>query len=225
MRFEVTKTTEHARDAAAPDTDATRDVVRRLIDETEAAAPVPQSAPTPKPRISTGWHMADPDAQIVPGSGTRPILSIAIEDVPAESRLRLTADRVRRTVVRFFKRPDAPRWLALVTLMVATAAWPWMVAGMFGLALAAAAITWFTLGPDRASELVAEWHARLAVREPETAETLRRRAAKVSRVLAGIAEKLPERWTAGLYLPDFEPEREMPEKMKEDPFDRLSRHA
>jgi hypothetical protein len=223
MRFDVTKTTDIARDAAAPD--ATVDVVRRLIDETVVTDEAPQIAPAAKPRVSTGWHMADPDMQLVAGQSDRPILSIALEDVPRDSRLRLFAGRVLTRTVRFFKRPDAPRWLALVTLMVAIAAWPWTVATLVGVALAGAAITWFTLGPDRASELVAEWHANLARRDPDAAESLRRRAALVTRVIAGIADKLPERWTAGLYLPDFEPEREMPDKMKDDPFDRLSRHA
>lgn len=123
---------------------------------------------------------------------------------------------------RFLRRPDAPRQIAIAALVVFVAFWPWFILVMIVLVLATAAISWFTLGPDRASELIVAWYRRLEKRDPQEAETLRRRAAAASRWLTAMAARLPERWTAGLYLPDFEPDAGAPAELQDDPFDRLA---
>ena len=83
-------------------------------------------------------------------------------------------------------------------------------------------IIYFSLGPDRVDASVAAWHARLRRRDFDKAEDIRRRAAFWSKRISAIVGRLPEKWTTGLYLPDFEEAPELPEKMKKDPFDRLA---
>ena len=47
------------------------------------------------------------------------------------------------------------------------------------------------------------------------------RAATASAWIGDLLAALPESWTRGLYLPDFEPEPDPHEKLSEDPFERL----
>lgn len=89
--------------------------------------------------------------------------------------------------------------------------------------LACAGLAW-GLGYDRIRRMVlARFHAIQAA-DPARAEALRLRAAGLSRRLDHMLGYLPDRWTRGLYLPDFEPE-EAPEAFSADPFDRLERGA
>ena len=52
---------------------------------------------------------------------------------------------------------------------------------------------------------------------------MRSRAAKTSAAIGVIVDRLPESWTQGLYLPDFDEPDDLAEKWKSDPFDRLNR--
>ncbi len=100
---------------------------------------------------------------------------------------------------------------------------PWAVLGMALLALMIGLITYFSLGgPDRVAELVVAWYQRKKAREPERAEEIRARAARISLRLSKIVDRLPEGWTQGLYLPDFEETKPpLPDCLAKDPFDRL----
>jgi hypothetical protein len=49
-----------------------------------------------------------------------------------------------------------------------------------------------------------------------------RRSGGMSKLISGIVERLPDKWTTGLYLPDFEEPAELPDKMQSEPFDRLT---
>jgi hypothetical protein len=125
------------------------------------------------------------------------------------------------SVTTFFQRPGASRTLAILMLSIVFFVMPWFVLSLVLLSVLIASIIYFSLGPDKVGALVAAWHARLRSRDPDKAEDARSRAALWSNRISAIADCLPEKWTAGLYFPDFEKESELPEKMKTDPFDRL----
>lgn len=209
------------------------DLVRRLIDEAEAApappaqrqpvgasveAVAPSAAPDDAPPVS---RRVVPRAQPRPAAGFDDLLSQDDCETCGEPRPGWRR-RAQASARAFLARPEATRELALAFLAVSVIVWPGYVAALATLALLAAAITWLTLGPDEAAERIAAWHGRLAARDPAKAETIRRRAARVSRAIARLADRLPDHWTTGLALPDFKPPQEAPAKLKDDPFDRLA---
>ena len=100
---------------------------------------------------------------------------------------------------------------------------PWLIPVSVLLVLACTAIVYFTLGLDRSAELLRAGYDRLAARRPDLAARLRARGIRASAAITRLIARLPERWVGGLYLPDFEPRGDLPEKMREDPFDRLKR--
>lgn len=124
--------------------------------------------------------------------------------------------------MRFLRRPDAPRLLAIAVLAALISLAPMAILMLCTLAVLTTLAAYRLLGSDRASKLGWAWYARARQRDPEKAETIRRRAAYLSTCASGLLDRLPSRWTAGLYLPDFEEPRPLPEKMNTDPFDRLA---
>ena len=110
--------------------------------------------------------------------------------------------------------------VALVALAVFVPGWTLLLVAMSLLLILIAVMG--ILGVDRLAAMGKRWFRRYHERDPEAAEKLRRRAARVSSRLSWGLEKLPESWTRGLYLPDFAPHPEPPAKMKADPFERLS---
>ncbi|PIE08860.1 MAG: hypothetical protein CSA74_00230 [Rhodobacterales bacterium] len=125
-------------------------------------------------------------------------------------------------VRNFFRRPDAKWKTALVLLVLFflffTAE---ALLLLFFLVLFVVAV-WALVGPDAIEEMVVKWYDRLKARNPEKAEEVRLRAASVSRFLNEWIEKLPDEWTQGLYLPDFEPDGYVSEKAMVDPFEELA---
>jgi len=117
-------------------------------------------------------------------------------------------------------RPD-PRHMALLLLAIIVLSMPWLIPVLLLLGLIILLISYLTLGHDRASELVSSCHGWLARRDPQGAETLRSRAERISTRLSTWAGYLPDRWTSGLYLPDFSLPDETEEKLADDPFNRL----
>lgn len=87
--------------------------------------------------------------------------------------------------------------------------------------MAVLAISYFTLGHDRATEICLQGYELLYQYKPGHAEYLRDWAARQTTALERLLSYLPESWISGLYLPDFEAETGIPEKMQMDPFDRL----
>lgn len=243
---------------SANDTGDTLDIVRRLIDEADAA-PAPEAVATPaktpveKAPAATKTAKKAPKAipvaeapqpaPVVEQPMTRPITRsmspseqhgfdelLSPEecnecvDAP-DSWSKRAFDAAVVAAKEFFLRPEAPREMALALLAISTILWTGYVAAMAVLVVVSFVITWFTLGPDESAERIVAWHARLAERDPEKAETIRLRAAKVSRFVTKIVERLPDHWTTGLVVPDFEPSQDLPEKMKDDPFARLASEA
>ncbi len=122
-------------------------------------------------------------------------------------------------LLRFLARPDAPRRLAIGLLLVFVILWPGKVFGLTLLVPLGLLILWSSVGSSGCRELIVLWHRRLKARDPDKAERIRLRAKAVSRALGRGLDRLPKRWTQGIYLPDFEPEGYVPEKLKVDPFE------
>ena len=161
-------------------------------------------------------HAAAP----VPESRLRRMLRRLRQALGAWIRARLAAASAQ--VAAFLRRPDAPRRLAVALLVIFVIAWPWKVLLLTLLIPLAGLITWASVGSDGCVELVEKWYERLRARDPAKAERIRLRAAAVTRTLNHGLERLPESWTRALYLPDFETDGYVPEKLKVDPFEELA---
>ena len=184
----------------APEIDAVRNLVKEEITLlTRPEKPARVDAPSPPKK-----HRAAP------------------KEGKASNWFRWTAQALAHTVATFFRRPDAARILAILMLFVIVVIMPWFILSLALLGMLITLIIYFSLGPDRVGALVAAWYTRLSRRDLDKAEDIRRRAAFWSKRLSAIVDRLPEKWTTGLYLPDFEEASELPEKMKTDPFDRLA---
>lgn len=109
----------------------------------------------------------------------------------------------------------------LVMALTVTLAKPWLIPAALAAAIFTTVVAYLTMGHDRSVELVLQWYAQLERHRPDLAEKLRLRAARWSRWAGGKLSNLPEKWVEGLYLPDFEEPDELPEKMQQDPFERL----
>ncbi len=130
--------------------------------------------------------------------------------------------RVWQRVHAFLRRPDATRRIGLALLVAAVLAFPLQVLKLSLLVPLALIIAWASIGSDGLVELVVKWYTKLKARDPDKAETIRARAAAVSRLLNRGIEKLPEDWTRGVYLPDFETDGYVPEKAMVDPFEEFA---
>ena len=112
---------------------------------------------------------------------------------------------------------------ALILLMLLR---PRLVFWVIFLTLVLLVIVYFTLGPDACAEKIAKSYQWIAHRWPETAEKLHRRASTSLKRIGVVLDKLPERWTDGIYLPDIDgSETEILLAAQPDPFDRLTEQA
>ncbi|PIE09149.1 MAG: hypothetical protein CSA73_00010 [Rhodobacterales bacterium] len=143
------------------------------------------------------------------------------QDLSPAGQAKDVLNTLLRPVRSFLARPDAPRLLVTATLAVIVVLWPLVVLGAVLLAVALAAVAWFSLGPDRVYEMILDGYWRLHARNPDRAEALRARAAGLSARLTRLLERLPDRWTQGLYLPSFEEPRSDVCEDDSDPFERL----
>lgn len=157
-------------------------------------------------------------AQSQPKQGSRPTA-----DTKKKKAKDTRLARIMRPVLALLARPDMPRILAIVLLVVLTVLHTGLVLFMAAMAVVLALVLYFSFGPDRVRTWILRRYSTFKARDPDAADRLRRRAAWVSRAAGAVANRLPERWTQGLYLPDFEEPEEGSEKWESDPFDRLSR--
>ena len=132
------------------------------------------------------------------------------------------AQWILKPALSFLRRPDAPRILSFLLLLTIFVLKPGLVVFLFVMGLLIGLVLFFSFGPDRVQNWVINRYRRLRERDADAAERIRRRAAGAIKRLSAIVEKLPERWTTGLYLPDFEEPAELPENLKSDPFERLA---
>lgn len=195
-------------EAHPEDTARAVDAIRNLICREEGIDPdlYPETGGQPRPmtrpepaRGGVARILPDPAPENTPASALR---------TPAPAQRRASAAKQPATPAREPAQSGGfrPSWkLSGAIFAVATMLWrPWLIPSLVLLTLAVAAILWLSIGPDRASQGIAAWHARMARRNPARAETLRRFAARCSLRAERIASHLPDRWTRGLYFPDFE---------------------
>ena len=138
----------------------------------------------------------------------------------AGQRRRLVTARVLSVRERAHRR-NGLIGLGLVTLALILLLPPWVAPALFVGVVVAAIAMMAVLGYDGLSELAIAHYRHLQIKDPERAEAQRARAARIAARLNRLIEVLPESWTRGLYIPDFEPGPEPPEKMRADPFERL----
>ncbi len=97
---------------------------------------------------------------------------------------------------------------------------PWLIP----LALLAVAVLVVAMGSDRvAAALTRVYHWRHA-RNPDRAERFRARIDRLATGMDAVLDRLPERWTTGLYMPDFSREALLDDldEGRPDPFDRIA---
>lgn len=79
------------------------------------------------------------------------------------------------------------------------------------------------VGTDRIGRAAMRGYRWLEARRPDRAEALRARADRAAMRLDQLLDRLPARWTQGLYLPDFSRDALSPDApdLERDPFERL----
>ena len=119
-----------------------------------------------------------------------------------------------------------PRHFILIALVTAVILRPWLVLWGSLLFFALATILYFSLGPDFWTNKITRLYLWLVRKSPASAEKIRLAARRTSRRMEKMLEKLPARWTSGLYLPDFDPPAQHdPFDDRPDPFERLQQVA
>lgn len=187
-----------------PQPDVTLEAIRKLVSEASAAPPVD----------------ADPAQTEVQKADPAPLSKAPATHTAQGGRrwLKRGAASVSRLMALFLHRPDAPRILAILLLVTFVLLKPWVFVSLFAAILVTLAVVYLSVGPDRLRRLVLAWFHRLQRRNPERADAVRQRAARIGARVSSLLERLPETWTFGLYVPDFE----QPPQNAPDPFDRLA---
>lgn len=154
-----------------------------------------------------------------------------VRGIPENSRLRikrglekLKSEAIRKPSAKSPSRRSG-KGVMFGTILIALAIFllpPWVPIAAIVLALIGLIGFLSIVGTERISAWIVARYFRLKREDPEQAERLRYKAARASAALTRLAGRLPEKWVQGLYLPDFEPAADMPEKMRTDPFERLS---
>ncbi|MDQ2091231.1 hypothetical protein [Marimonas arenosa] len=129
-------------------------------------------------------------------------------------------DRLKARIASY----EPKRKHSAVLLLLAVMIWkPWLIPGLLFLGLWIVLIAYFTLGPDRVTELVLVFWEWFSKRRPETAQRVLERVQRGADRVDGWLTALPESWTDGVYLPDFGRSAAVSqtEAMDADPFDRL----
>lgn len=142
---------------------------------------------------------------------------------PAPKRRRTTRVRTEQVPNRKKRgqgfQPDFR--LSMAILVLAIFIWkPLLLPSLTILLITLVAIVYFSIGPDAIADRVALWHYRMHRRNPDRAARWRARANRISARLERWANRLPQRWTEGLYFPSFEWEDET-KQTASDPFERL----
>ncbi len=126
-----------------------------------------------------------------------------------------------------FRHRPTRRYTFAATMTVIFLWRPWLLPILFLVAVWIVLIVYLTLGPDRVTELVVGRWQKLRRDRPELAERLRRRANRMTLRLHAVLNRLPDKWTEGLYLPDFSdpaPDAKSVNSV-DDPFEKLAKEA
>ncbi len=208
------------------DVDKAVAAVRALIKD-NPVAPSPPTALHPLPKTAQVQDLDPPQ----PPCATPPPAS-AGGQTPLGSSAKKVATEGRETSRLLFtftgqvlRHPMTPRVLVVLGFLTAFLLYPVMTLAMLFVVGLIGAIVYLSVGPERVEEFAARRFERLQKRDPDRADVLRKRAIRVVAILNKGIDVLPERWTSGLYLPDFEDSSIQPDKLGADPFERLGPEA
>ena len=209
------------------DVDATDLAIRQLLDASDTPEIEASNLPEPPRRRMASAPQPRAPAPVVDAGSVPHEMSEPLSEEPRAKDRRLSrwATFAKLWLRGFLRRPDAPRLLAIVLLAAAFIAKPWFVVFLAVFAVILAVSVAAYLGFDTVAERIALWHERLSQRDPDRAEAIRARAARASKVASKLIARLPEHWTEGLYLPDFEKGEPPSAKLKDDPFEKLARQV
>jgi hypothetical protein len=231
-------------------TDEALSAIRQMIEdqdreggpETSAASLSPDAVNTPaearenavaREKAEPASRRARPRRRPSGLTGEKLLPALEADDaVAASSRRPLRAMRarmssaIREVDYKAALRRLRPRHVAVALLIVVMLWKPWLLPTLVFALFWICLIAWLTMGPDRASEVIAFIWERFARRFPDrAARWLKRIQAGADRIDGWLA-RLPERWTDGIYLPDLgrsqalEDGEEVVEQP--DPFERLA---
>jgi len=104
---------------------------------------------------------------------------------------------------------------------------PWLILGLVIVVCWLVIAAFAALGGARVAEGSIRFYVWLDARNPERAERMRDRADRLAMRLDALLDRLPERWTEGLYMPDFSRASLMGDGLdgRPDPFDRIAAEA
>ncbi len=139
-----------------------------------------------------------------------------------QSRSKQSSKRRLKASLKLPRYRPTVRQVALATGILVMVVKPWLLPILLVLVLAILLVSYWTLGHDRSVEVGVRAMEVFRKYCPELAARVEGRARNGLRRVNAMVEKLPEKWTEGLYLPDLEPAPDKPEKMQNDPFDRLT---
>jgi len=188
------------------------ETIRKILLEDDATALAAAQQPTPSRPADDGPASRFPELTAPERFETLPALR------PERQRVNPMAPLARR-IKRF-----QPSWKLSCAILLAAAlvAGPWLVVGFVALIAVCGTLIALCLGGDRRRALSGWVWTRYRTRFPDQADRLNTHSQRISDRMGRLLDRLPARWTAGLYLPDFATTSIPHEKLSEDPFDRLS---
>lgn len=136
--------------------------------------------------------------------------------------IRRVASALVRTKRAILSYQPVPRHIALLLMVTILLIVPWFVPSLLAIVLGTVAVAYLVIGHNYSIKLVTTWFKWLKRRDSHGAEEVRARAERVSNRLTRWLDRLPSNWTNGLYLPDFALVDDFSEKLKSDPFGRLT---
>ncbi len=237
--MDETRTPQTTKDApqvdAAPDEtpDETIAAVRALMEGAKTPAPdasvrdrsvsAPNAAQNSMHILQhSGPERVDADPQpetVVPSSEPRTAPRSLARKIAGESRDALGL--LAKFSWQLLRHPMTPRVMAVLACLALFLFYPLVAMILLFVTVMTGVIVYLSVGPEQVERFAARRFEKLRARDPERAERLRQRAIRVVGVLNKVIDRLPERWTSGLYLPDFDGTAEQPEKLQSDPFERL----
>lgn len=159
------------------------------------------------------------------------------EEAEPSEQMRRMRDRHSRTEPSIIEEPEAieppapkrrrfrppkyqPKWshTMLVLALTVTLAQPLLLPSLLVAACAGLIISYLTLGHERFCELSLRGLDRLEKYRPALAARIRAR-------LTGLGNALPERLADAFYVSGGTADTDLPEKMRQDPFEKLAREA
>lgn len=105
--------------------------------------------------------------------------------------------------------------------------WPWFIPLTLFVAFWVVLIVCAMGAGERIGDVMIRGYLWLDARNPDRAERLRQRADRAAMRIDALLDRLPDRWTEGLYMPDLSRAALIPQEFDDrpDPFDRIAAEA